>query len=109
MEGRGRHNNREPRQESVYDAKDVTVSSEKGEEYTCRTYQLMDKYFVNNGFDPRPSPMYLDVIVKGAIQNCLPGHYIKFLESVETNGLKDNNLQIYQDILKQMKLNKEDL
>ncbi|XP_045194683.2 gamma-glutamylcyclotransferase-like [Mercenaria mercenaria] len=69
------------RQELVYDSKDVTVTSIDGREYTCRTYQLPACYFEDEGPNNRPSPMYLDIIIKGAIQNNLPQHVCGFPEN----------------------------
>jgi hypothetical protein len=87
------------RQELVYDAKDVTINTLAGKQYTCRTYQLPASEFLDEGPQNRPSPMYMDVIIKGATQNKLPESYINFLKAVETNELLDENLEIYKDIL----------
>ncbi|XP_045194682.2 gamma-glutamylcyclotransferase-like [Mercenaria mercenaria] len=96
------HSNTLDRQELVYDSKNVTVTSLDGREYTCRTYQLPASYFEDEGPNNRPSPMYLDIIIKGAIQNKLPEDYVHFLRTVETNDLLDNDLEIYADILKRV-------
>lgn len=87
------------RQELVYDAKEVTVTTADGREYHCRTYQLPAKYFEDEGPNNKPSPMYMDIILKGAVQNKLPGTYVDFLKSVETNGLQEYTLDVYVDTL----------
>lgn len=82
------------RQELVYDALDVKVTTADNTEYTCRTYQLSER-----DFSDKPSPMYMDVIIRGAVQNRLPNHYIQYLQSIETNEFNDSNLEIYKNII----------
>ena len=66
----------------IYRPLEVQVQSQSGEKLTCRTYQLVNL----NADDPRPSPQYLSVILKGAKQNNLPQYYIDKLSSLEHNG-----------------------
>ncbi|KAL4226259.1 hypothetical protein ACF0H5_014242 [Mactra antiquata] len=86
-------------QEGVYKAKEVTVKSIDDVSYTCRTYYLTSKY-LNETLENRPSPMYMDVIIKGARQNNIPDDYVRYLQSIETNGHLENDLKLYKDILK---------
>lgn len=51
--------------------------------------------------DHRPSPMYLDVIIRGAKQNKLPEEYIRSLESTPANG-KHEDIDLYTDIIRQL-------
>jgi len=48
----------------------------------CRSYVLLD----TGSTDHRPSPHYLDIIVKGAEQHKLPEYYIDRLRQIEHNG-----------------------
>ena len=66
----------------IYRPLEVDVESQSGEKFKCRTYQLVNL----NADDPRPSPQYLSVVLKGAKQNNLPQYYIDKLSSVEHNG-----------------------
>jgi len=68
--------------------------------YTCRTYQLPQEY-LEQATDHRPSPMYMDVIIRGSKQNKLPEEYVKYLETIETNG-KHEDIDIYTDIMKSL-------
>ena len=77
----------------------MTVTTFDGKQYTCRTYQLPASEFRDERPRDRPSPMYMDVILKGATQNKLPDSYVDFLKAVETNDLLDTNLELYRDII----------
>ncbi|WAR20198.1 GGCT-like protein [Mya arenaria] len=78
----------------------ATIVDRPEQEFTCITYFLPDHYFDLKEFDHRPSPMYLDVIIRGARQHKLPDTYLQALESIEHNGHHDNELEIYVSILK---------
>ncbi|XP_052768949.1 gamma-glutamylcyclotransferase-like [Mya arenaria] len=88
------------KQEFCYRVKDVDVVTPDNAKFTCITYFLPDHYFDLKEFDHRPSPMYLDVIIRGARQHKLPDTYLQALESIEHNGHHDNELEIYVSILK---------
>jgi len=60
----------------------VTVSSADGTQMKCRSYMLMDVGYA----DRRPSPQYLDIILKGAEDNQLPDYYVDKLRNIEHNG-----------------------
>ena len=76
-----------PRQERGYDPIEVDVlPQDGGEPLQCRTYVGKAK----PGDDKRPSPQYLDVIIRGAIQSKLPQEYINKLKSIEHNNYKGN-------------------
>ncbi len=68
--------------EGYYRPLEVTVETPGGDKLTCRTYQLLRL----GSEDKRPSPQYLDVIIRGAKQNELPQEYIDWLEKIEHNG-----------------------
>ncbi|WAR13131.1 GGCT-like protein [Mya arenaria] len=88
------------KQELYYRVKDVDVVAPDNAKFTCITYYLPGHYFDLKEFDHRPSPMYLDVIIRGARQNRLPDTYLQALETIEHNGHLDNELDIYVSILK---------
>lgn len=68
--------------EGIYEAFSVDVTSPKGEVIGCRTYSLLKR----GSQDRRPSPQYLDVIIRGAIEHNLPSEYIDKLKRIEHNG-----------------------
>ncbi|OPL21156.1 hypothetical protein AM593_09959, partial [Mytilus galloprovincialis] len=72
------------RQEGIYKALNVDVISED-RSLTCRTY-LLEPTTVPSDWDMRPSPQYMDIIIKGAIQSKLPDEYIDQLKNVEHNN-----------------------
>ena len=59
------------------------------EELVCRSYYLL----VRGKEDRRPSPQYLDIIIRGAIQNNLPVDYVASLKAIVHNGY-DGDVQI---------------
>ncbi|XP_048731862.2 gamma-glutamylcyclotransferase-like [Ostrea edulis] len=74
------------RQEGIYDAISVDIITPDNKTYSdCRTY-VMQKSYITDKFDNRPSPHYKDVLVKGAQQNHIPQTYIEFLQNIEDNG-----------------------
>ena len=68
----------------------VRVCDKNGDPGTCQstayTYQLLKDRYLPEGSDCRPSAVYKRVIVQGAKENGLPGHYVKKLEDIEDNG-----------------------
>ena len=60
----------------------MEVSSADGIQMKCRTYMLVK----TGNADRRPSPHYLDIIIKGAEEHRLPEHYIEKLRKIEHNG-----------------------
>lgn len=70
------------RQERGYDPIEVNVFGEDGSSYKCCTYQLAK----TPGSDDKPSIVYKNVIVNGAIENGLPKIYIDELRKIEDNG-----------------------
>ena len=86
------------RQEGKYKPIDVQITAMDGTAHNCRTY-IAQPNTADSTFDTRPSPMYLDVILRGAKQNQLPVPYIAFLESFETNGYS-GECKVYEDVLR---------
>ncbi|XP_069504866.1 gamma-glutamylcyclotransferase [Ambystoma mexicanum] len=80
----------------VYVPIEITVTTEAGEELTCRSYQL------NDYVPSLPSPQYKQVICMGAKQNLLPAEYQNKLEAIETNNY-EGPLPIMQEIEAAMK------
>jgi len=91
------------RQEGCYHAKEVDVRSPDSMIFTCLTYYLPYHYFEKREFDDRPSPMYLDVIIKGAVQNKLPERYINNLRAIAHNDHHDYEIEVYVSILRLIK------
>ncbi|KAK7098208.1 hypothetical protein V1264_002560 [Littorina saxatilis] len=82
------------KQEGIYTPMEVEVAGMDGGRYTCRTYQL------RIGWPPGPpSPHYKDVIIRGARQNSLPDHYLKYLESIKDNGFQ-GDVPVYNDVMR---------
>ena len=78
----------------IYKPLEVDVETPDGEKHTCRTYQLL----IEDAQDKRPSPQYLDVILRGARQNGLPDAYIARLEKIEHNG-NTERVKVYEEVL----------
>lgn len=60
----------------------MEVTSTDGVQLKCRSYVLLQTGFA----DRRPSPHYLDIIIKGAEEHRLPEYYIEKLRKIEHNG-----------------------
>ena len=60
----------------------MEVTSADGVLMQCRTYILLR----TGSADRRPSPQYLDIIIKGAEEHKLPEYYIDMLQKVEHNN-----------------------
>ncbi|CAB3372206.1 Hypothetical predicted protein [Cloeon dipterum] len=79
-------------QDGVYSVLQVNVTSENGRSYKCRTYRYNTKAPITGGSygdlpaDRRPSPLYLETILRGANQSHLPESYVKLLSSIKSNG-----------------------
>ena len=82
------------RQESSYTPVEVAVADAAGEgRFRCRCYQRS----VAREACP-PSPHYKDVIVRGARQNRLPAHYLRFLDTIQDNGFQGDVL-LYNKVM----------
>ena len=80
---------------NIYQRLDICVTNKDGVSYDCRCYQMVTP--VKDG--GTPSPQYMDVILKGAVQCQLPTDYIEGLKKMNTNG-NTELVQVYEDILK---------
>ena len=59
----------------------LEVETPAGDLVTCRSYQVADPH--PDGY--RPSPAYLDTMLRGARAIALPEHYVASLEEIEHN------------------------
>ncbi|XP_071650735.1 gamma-glutamylcyclotransferase [Temnothorax longispinosus] len=80
-------------QDDIYHPMTVNVETPDGTTLTCRVYQQCNnpKEYIkpeNYPMDRRPSPLYLNMILKGAEENNLPTDYMKFLKTIPHNGYK---------------------
>ncbi|KAF7259821.1 hypothetical protein EG68_02840 [Paragonimus skrjabini miyazakii] len=70
-----------------------SVSVSVGEKvFTCRTYAL------NTEQEGPPSPYYLDIVLRGAIQSNLPEFYVERLKQVHHNHTFGNN-KVYSAVV----------
>jgi len=54
---------------------------------------------LDTGYDDRrPSPHYLDLIIKGAEEHKLPEYYIEKLRQIEHNGYAES-IPLYEDVM----------
>jgi hypothetical protein len=70
------------REPPAYERYGVNVTTESGDEITCRSYRVAAP-------DPEgfaPSPAYMQTLLRGARALPLPDHYIAALEAIEDNG-----------------------
>ncbi|XP_033125358.1 gamma-glutamylcyclotransferase-like [Anneissia japonica] len=81
-------------QESSHEGIEVNTKMSTGEILTCRVYVMRD---MSSQLPPHPN--YLDIIIKGAVQNKLPPDYITMLRSVEDNGSAETT-EIYLEVMK---------
>ena len=72
----------------------MDVRSREGATYQCRCYQM-----VGQGHGGTPSPQYMDVIIRGAIQSKLPQDYVQKLREVPHNG-NEKPVEVYEEVLK---------
>ncbi|XP_032688501.1 gamma-glutamylcyclotransferase-like [Odontomachus brunneus] len=92
-------------QDNIYHAMSVNVETPNGTTLNCRVYQQCHnptEYIipVDLPVDRRPSPLYLEMIIKGAQDNNLPNYYISFLKSIPDNEYKgeyDISLSLIED------------
>lgn len=92
-------------QDNIYHAMSVNVTTPSGTILKCRVYQQCNnpKEYIKPMDLPmskRPSPLYLNTILKGAEENNLPTDYIKFLRTIPHNGYKgeyDISLSLIED------------
>lgn len=68
---------------------------ETGEVVDCRTYKGVSET------STKPSPYYLDVILRGAVKSKLPEAYIEKLRKVETNKY-DGKCDLYDRVLQML-------
>ena len=61
---------------------DVEVVSPKGAKLKCKAYQRTPKEIPKK---PLPSPQYLDLIIRGTLQNGIPDDYVNKIKLIETN------------------------
>uniref|UniRef100_T1IZ91 gamma-glutamylcyclotransferase n=1 Tax=Strigamia maritima TaxID=126957 RepID=T1IZ91_STRMM len=71
------------KQEFGYDAMTVLVHSAQGCHLQCRSYAVPSG---PRPVDARPSPIYKNVIIKGAIEHHLPQDYVDQLNKIDDNG-----------------------
>lgn len=72
----------------------MEVKSADGILMKCRCYMLLE----TSNADPKPSPHYLDIIIKGAVEHKLPKYYIEKLRKIEHNGYA-GSIPLYDDIM----------
>ncbi|XP_028140754.2 gamma-glutamylcyclotransferase isoform X1 [Diabrotica virgifera virgifera] len=83
------------RQESVhknvYKRIIVQIETPEGQKLNAIAYQNVKQFerfdLTNLPTERRPSPAYMDVIIKGAQETGLPIDYINFLKTISTNGI----------------------
>ncbi|KAF8566541.1 hypothetical protein P879_05506 [Paragonimus westermani] len=63
-----------------------------GKILTCRTYAL------NTEQEGPPSPYYLDIVLRGAIQSNLPDFYVEMLKNVHHNHVFGDN-KVYSSVV----------
>lgn len=79
--------------DQIYKPLTVKVTNRQNETLECRVYQLNE---VPQAYDSpeslprdrRPSRIYLETILQGAVESGLPDDYFKFLQSFPHNGYK---------------------
>lgn len=92
-------------QDDIYHAMSVNVETSNGTTLNCRVYQQCNnpKEYIKPAdlsIDRRPSPLYLNMILKGAQENNLPVNYMEFLKTIPHNeyeGEYDISLSLIED------------
>ncbi|KAK2577541.1 hypothetical protein KPH14_003625 [Odynerus spinipes] len=79
--------------DSIYFPLIVNVETLSGAILECRVYQQCStpKEYIKPMLLPkerRPSPLYLETVIKGAQESKLPNSYINFLKTIPHNGYK---------------------
>lgn len=87
-------------QEGAYEPIEVEVVTEENIRHKCRTYQIQTKGKLCK-WPTIPSPQYMDVIIRGAIQSDLPKEYIGNLRKIEHNGFS-GKVEVYEKTLKML-------
>lgn len=59
----------------------VEVYTESNEQLNCLSYEIKDK-----SKPALPSAPYKEIIVRGALECCLPQHYTIMLQGIKHNG-----------------------
>lgn len=83
---------------NIYEVIEVTVETPNSETLRCRCYQLCKQPEKIPEGEPvpekrKPSLLYLNVILKGAIESQLPEYYIDQLRKIEHNGWAESDIQ----------------
>lgn len=79
--------------QNIYFPIEVCIETLSGGKLNCRSYQLCatPKALGDGEILPKerqPSQIYLEVIIKGAIESALPSTYIEELKRIPNNGNK---------------------
>lgn len=74
---------------------EVCIETMNGNELNCRSYQLcLTPESLRDGEilpkERQPSQIYLEVLIKGAMESGLPSTYIEELRKIPNNGKKGN-------------------
>ena len=77
----------------VFFSLQVDVHTKDGQMIRCRCYNLLKRGYK----DKRPSPQYLDVIVRGAVQHDLPEYYVEKLRAIKHNEY-DGKVNVMDEI-----------
>ncbi|XP_059488222.1 gamma-glutamylcyclotransferase-like [Neocloeon triangulifer] len=99
--------------DGVYQVLHVNVTDAAGSTYNCRTYRYNAKEPLTGGTYSkipqarRPSPIYLETILRGANQSSLPKSYIDKLSSIPSNG-HDSGMTLDQFLNRPALVNKKD-
>jgi len=72
------------------------VTTTDGETVKCKTYRGR---WAGGG---KPSPQYLDVMIRGAKQNSVPKEYLTYLENIPHNNNK-KTVYVYERIIESLK------
>lgn len=72
----------------IYSPFEVNVTRIDGKNVSCRCYKLVNQPIkeVPLPLNRRPSKAYLDTMIRGANESCLPSDYLKFLNEIPDNG-----------------------
>jgi gamma-glutamylcyclotransferase len=86
--------NQEGVSNGIYKRIQVNVTTLEGKQLCCESYYMLRR----GSPDRRPSPHYLEVILRGAVQHGLPDSYIEGLRKIEHNGYA-GPLPLFDDIM----------
>lgn len=84
--------------EKIYEVIEVTVETPNSEIFICRSYQLckLPEKIPDEKMRPddrKPSLLYLNVIIRGAVESQLPNYYIEKLKQIQHNGWVGSTIQ----------------